>query len=193
MHPLKGRKQTAEHIENRMKSMRGKTRKSGGGRTANTSDVLWSKVDKRSDNECWPWMGFRNKQGYGRTWINGHGYYAHRVIYDLANPGEITLSAPTDKNVSGYLMHSCDNPCCCNPAHLIVGTHQENMDDKKNKGRTPDFSFDRGPRCKLTMVQAREARALRAMGKSVNELAKLFNISIASMKTLLAGKSYRER
>ena len=59
------------------------------GRPENTPDVLWSKVDVRTSEECWPWMGFVSESGYGRTWINDKGYYAHRVIFNLANPGQI--------------------------------------------------------------------------------------------------------
>jgi DNA invertase Pin-like site-specific DNA recombinase len=66
------------------------------------------------------------------------------------------------------------------------------MDDKVKKGRLPDFSGDKGPRCKLTMDQAREARELRKQGKPVRELAILFGISLPSMKSLLNGKSYKE-
>ena len=162
------------------------------GRLANTSDVLWSKVDKKSDNECWNWLGFKNKLGYGRTWINDKGYYAHRVIYNLAYPNVITLNAPKSNDDIGFLLHTCDNPSCCNPKHLFVGTHLDNMRDKVAKGRSPNFSGDKGPRCKLSMSQAKEIRELRKSGISAKELAIKFNISLASIKTLLRGDSYKE-
>lgn len=161
------------------------------GRAANTPETLWAKVDVRGEDDCWPWKGFKNEQGYGRTWINDKGYYAHRVIFDLANPGVISLNAPTDTNDIGFLRHRCDNPSCCNPKHLVPGTHTDNMQDKVARGRSPDFSGDKGPRCKLTMDQATKARVLRAAGRSARDLAAVFGISLPSMKTLLAGKSYR--
>lgn len=162
------------------------------GRPANTPEVLWSKVDKRGEDECWPWLGFRNHDGYGRTWINNYGYFAHRVIYNLAHPNVIELNAPKSTDSSGFLLHTCDNPICCNPKHLVVGTHADNMADKAAKGRTPDFSGDKGPRCKLSMDQVREARKLRKEGASVKSLADKFGLSLPSMKTLLRGESYRE-
>ncbi len=162
------------------------------GRPANTPDVLWSKVDKRGENECWEWLGYKNSQGYGRTWINDVGYYAHRVIYNLAYPNTIELNAPKSCSDSGFLLHTCDNPSCCNPKHLFVGSHADNMADKVNKGRSPDFSGGKGPRCKLSMSQAREARRLRKEGASVKSLAEMFGLSLPSMKTLLRGESYRE-
>jgi HNH endonuclease len=162
------------------------------GRLANTADVLWSKVDKRGEDECWEWKGFKNPDGYGRTWINDYGYYAHRVIYNLANPGVINLNAPKSTDDHGFLLHTCDNPSCCNPKHLFVGTHTDNMRDKVAKGRSPDFSGGKGPRCKLTIEQAREARALRKDGMTIPQLMARFNLSRASMKTLLRGDSYKE-
>jgi len=162
------------------------------GRPANTPDVLWSKVDKRSENECWEWKGYKNADGYGKTWINDRGYFAHRVIFDLAFPNIITLNAPKSTNKFGFVLHTCDNPICCNPKHLWVGTHKDNMEDKKRKGRCPDYSGDKGPRAKLTMAQARQARELRKNGAKVSDLAKQFELSLPSMKTLLCGQSYKE-
>jgi len=162
------------------------------GRPANTADVLWNKVDKRGEDECWEWKGFKNHSGYGRTWINDKGYYAHRVIYSLVYPNTINLNAPTSQNETGFLLHTCDNPSCCNPNHLWVGTHADNMADKAAKGRSPDFSGGKGPRCKLTMEQARKARLLRKNGMTILQLMEKFNLSRASMKTLLRGDSYKE-
>ena len=170
-----------------------KNRKPGSGRPANTADVLWSKVDKRGRNECWPWLGYRKEDGYGRTWIGDRGYYAHRVIFDLVNPGVISLSVPDYTASTGFVLHSCDNPICCNPKHLRLGSSLENTQDKIKRGRMPDYSGGKGPRCKLTMGQARNARTLKASGVSARELAKMFKISLASMKTLLRGDSYIDR
>jgi len=162
------------------------------GRPASTSDVIWSKVDKRGEDECWNWLGYKNEQGYGRTWIDGIGYYAHRVIYNLAKPNEITLNAPKSTKDSEFVLHTCDNPSCCNPKHLWLGTHADNMQDKKAKNRGIMYPRDTAPRCKLTMEQAREARQLRKDGHTIVELCEKFKLSRASMKTLLRGDSYKE-
>ena len=161
------------------------------GRPANTPELLWSKVEKKGEDECWPWQGYNNGK-YGRVEINDKSYYAHRVIFNLANPGKIDLNAPKDTDEYGFIMHSCDNPICCNPKHLLIGTHADNMADKVSKGRQKFFPADTGPRCKLTMEQARQARQLRKDGMSVMNLAKQFGISLASMKSLLKGDSYKE-
>lgn len=158
-----------------------------GGRPANTPEVLWSKVDRRGPDECWPWTGHRDSGGYGRTWINDRGYRAHRVIFDLVNPGRITREGG-----DLCVLHHCDNPACCNPRHLFLGTRAVNNGDKAAKGRAKRYPADTGPRCKLTMNQARSARSLRCAGASVRSLADRFRISLPSMKSLLRGDSYRE-
>jgi hypothetical protein len=162
------------------------------GRPANTPEVLWDKVDKRSEDECWPWKGLL-KDGYGRVQINDRSYYAHRVIYSLAFPNVIEWKAPSRTQETGFLLHKCDNPCCCNPNHLFVGTHADNMADKVAKGRSPDFSGGKGPRCKLTMEQAQEIRQKRRNGVSARQLSAEYEISLPSIKTLLAGKSYIQK
>lgn len=162
------------------------------GRPANTTEVLWSKIEKRKEDECWNWIGYKNEQGYGRVQINEFSYYAHRVIYAMVYPDTIEWRAPKNSTESGFILHTCDNPSCCNPKHLFVGTHADNMADKSAKGRTPDFSGEKGPRAKLSMVQAREIRQLRKDGISARELSVRYALSLPSIKTLLRGDSYKE-
>jgi len=194
MHPLKGKKQTAAHIAARMKSFR-KTRQLhpwAAGRPANTPEELWSKVDRKGLNECWPWLGSINEQGYGRVEIADISYYAHRVIYNLVHPGLISLKAPRIRTAWGFLRHSCDNPICCNPKHLLVGTLKENTNDRRVRNLNSWVSGENHGNSKLTMKQAREARLLRQTGIGPTALAKKFGISLPSMKSLLRGDSYKE-
>ncbi len=87
---------------------------------------FWAKVDKTG--ECWLWTGRRDKDGYGRFRPNGKSCDrgAHRVSFVL-HGGTIPDGA--------FVCHSCDNPPCVNPAHLWLGTAQDNSDDMVSKGR----------------------------------------------------------
>jgi len=98
---------------------------------------------------CHEWQGTTNKGGYGIITIAGHNILAHRAMHAF-NAGD---AAPE------VVMHTCDNPRCCNPRHLRNGTHQENMDDmhmkgRWNKGRAGEHFKDRlkHPRAKRIMT-----------------------------------------
>lgn len=162
----------------------------GPGRPANTPDVLWAKIDRRGPDECWPWLGWKNHQGYGRTEIKDRSYFAHRVIYALTHPGEIELSAPRDANERGFVMHTCDNPVCCNPAHLRLGTHRDNMQDKIAKGRAPDFKGERGPRAKLTAQDVADIRWIASKGIAASEMARLYGVHKSTIKHAISGRHY---
>jgi hypothetical protein len=158
------------------------------GRPQNTPKVLWSKVNVKKPNECWPWIGFITKNGYGRTWIGDIGYYAHRVIFNLANPGMIELRAPTNKKAKGFLMHLCDNRICCNPAHLRVANLHENNLDMHQKGRVKHKTGGDHHRSVFTNLQIDEIMALRNNGMTMSLIAEKMKANKSTVKSLLRRK-----
>jgi hypothetical protein len=90
---------------------------------------FWSRVAVSGPDECWEWQGCRDHGGYGVIWLGVEiGYVArtHRIAIYLAtgvDPGQLLVC------------HRCDNPPCCNPAHLFSCTHRENAIDRSRKGR----------------------------------------------------------
>jgi hypothetical protein len=90
-----------------------------------TAKSFWSKTENQPSG-CIVWTRSKNPDGYGNLSWNGRNTRAHRVAYALAH-GEI----PQGMSV----LHRCDNPPCCNPAHLFLGTQQDNIRDCVEKGR----------------------------------------------------------
>lgn len=88
------------------------------------ADRFWSFV--RKGDGCWEWQGHINAFGYGEIYVNRKHVRAHRLSWEINNgpvPGGL------------YVCHLCDNPKCVRPDHLFVGTHRDNMQDGKSKGR----------------------------------------------------------
>ncbi len=93
-----------------------------------TNDERLSKfLPDRPVGECWIWLGSKNAGGYGQARWDGTTRLAHRYVYTML------VGAIPDGMV---LRHSCDNPPCCNPDHLLVGTNLDNRRDSVERGRT---------------------------------------------------------
>lgn len=91
---------------------------------------FWRHVHVDHEGACWAWLGKINKRHrYGYFYVPGTGGHvrAHRFAWALAHGQAV----PTGMHV----LHSCDNPPCVNPAHLRIGTREDNMRDMVNKGR----------------------------------------------------------
>lgn len=86
---------------------------------------FWNKVEINDKNKCWFYLGFKDKDGYGRFKVNGKSIRANRFSYSLTK-------VLTDAMV---VRHSCDTPSCVNPNHLIAGTQKENIQDKVKRER----------------------------------------------------------
>jgi hypothetical protein len=101
---------------------------------------FWNHVAVGGLDECWPWAAAK-ADGYGRFKIEGRLYSAHRIAYTLAR-GVI----PPGTGYHGTIvMHACDNPACCNPLHLKLGTNRDNVRDMVAKGRR-DFRSHMKPK-----------------------------------------------
>lgn len=88
---------------------------------------FWSKVDVRSDDECWPWTKAHSKKGYGRFKLNGKLVGSNRLA--------LAINLGLEIEEIEDCCHICDNPPCVNPKHLFMGTRSDNMRDCAKKGR----------------------------------------------------------
>lgn len=110
--------------------------------------VFNSAIDKSGGPDaCWPWTRKRNDDGYGRFKCIATYPMAHRVAFR-------NFVGPVTDDIK--VCHSCDNPPCCNPAHLFLGTQADNVADRVKKGRSA-----RGDKHGLRVHPERRARGRR--------------------------------
>jgi hypothetical protein len=99
-------------------------------------------IIRMTESGCWLWEKTVDEKGYGRTSLNNVAIKTHRLAWKLF-VGEI----PEGKHV----LHTCDVRSCCNPNHLFLGTHKDNMQDRQNKQRHSHGKTH--PRAKLTETE----------------------------------------
>ena len=129
---------------------------------------LRSKITVNSSTNCWEWQGARTSDGYGWVWINGKSCRVHREVYRR-------LIGEFDAGL--LVLHLCDNRKCCNPAHLQLGTHQDNMEDMRNKGRSSKPKGEAHGNTVLSEVILTEIRLRRGAGETCRALAKVYKVS----------------
>lgn len=139
---------------------------------------LWREVDQSGGPEaCWPWVGGPHIKAYGAISHNRRTIHASRAAWIVTHgdPGRL------------YVLHRCDNPPCCNPAHLFLGTHQDNMADmaaKKRGMRGARHNF-----AKLTDAQVVEMRAAYATGTVTSlDFEKQYGVTRTQAQGIVRGK-----
>lgn len=147
---------------------------------------FWSKVDVRGPDECWEWKAGKVK-GYGVFWIRaGDPIYAHRMAYQLANGVELTSDV--------LVRHKCDNPPCCNPRHLLTGTHADNARDREERNRHPHIvavgsAYGRSNLTEGDVYEIRRLCDARAMSQS--EIARRFGISRSAVSDIALRRTWK--
>lgn len=130
-------------------------------------DWFWSGVDSSSEDGCWPWTRGVGKAGYGVVRYQWVQYKTHRVAWNLTY-GEI----PSGLQVR----HTCDNPVCCRPDHLLVGTAQDNADDRVSRGRSARLYGTNNPNGHISTETVEHIKALRADGLVFREIEKITGV-----------------
>lgn len=152
------------------------------------SDV-WKYVEKRGPDECWPWKSSVQGGGYGAFRINGRYYKSHRVVFSVMHGG-IDLAAPESNYEHGFVLHRCDNPICCNPAHLFLGDVNANMRDKVSKGRQSRSRGELHPSSVLTNADAERIREAASFGATPRDMAAAYGVSIFRLYPIIRGETY---
>lgn len=150
------------------------------GRPPNSPESLWRYVEVRGANECWPWIAARSKKGYGQVTINYRTSAAHRVAYAVAtgtDPGDLCV------------LHRCDNPPCCNPSHLFLGTRGDNNRDASAKRRNAHGERHRS--AKLTAADVRAIRERSGAGEQGIDLAVAFGVTPQAISYVVRRETWR--
>lgn len=144
------------------------------------AERFWSKVQVAAPEQCWQWSAYLSRDGYGKVNdSDGKKLGAHRASYRIAY-GDI----PEGLDV----LHRCDNRSCVNPAHLFLGTDQDNMDDMRTKGRQRYLRGSELPQAKLTEEQVREIRSSTLAQRA---LAAVFGINQALVSRIRRRTSWK--
>jgi hypothetical protein len=141
---------------------------------------ITSRVEINSESGCWEWTMQLDNKGYGRCGKGSGEVLAHRLSYSLfvGEPGRL------------FVLHKCDNPRCCNPEHLFLGTQAENVADACAKGR-----HNQSPLSTLKAIEANripeEKRSaiilLIQKGISTTHIAHIQNISERTIRRIKQG------
>lgn len=142
-------------------------------------DYIKNRCVINDKTECWEWQKSSDKSGYGlikHRFFGSVWMYTHRAMWHACF-GDI--------GEGQVVMHKCDNPKCCNPEHLMLGTQSDNMRDMVNK--------DRASSAKLKLEQVTEIRELLLVGLSRAELANKYNVSVSTIALIDNNKIWANR
>lgn len=146
------------------------------------AERLWARVTKQPSG-CWEWQGHRRTDGYGQLGRGGRDeglIEAHRASWELTH-------GPIPEGLS--VCHRCDNPPCCNPDHLFLGSPADNVADAVAKGRVA--RGERLPQTKLSDDDVFRVRLLGRQGVRQAEIARRFGVSQGHVSALIAHR-YRK-
>jgi len=156
---------------------------------------FWSKVTIGAPDKCWNWQACaKNYFGHGDFWVDGGSRSAHRIAWIIVY-GEISGGV--------CVLHKCDNPPCCNPAHLFLGTLDDNNKDAASKKRfssgkehyskTQPEKVLRGEKIGVSIHTEEDIMCIRQMyveGYTYDELAEEFDTAKSTVFQVISGKTW---
>ncbi len=147
----------------------------------NTAERFWSLVSG-PPSSCWEWPRCKTSRGYGSFSWENEQWLSHRLAYTLKYgripPGSV-------------VRHKCDNPPCCNPEHLELGSMRDNMLDCVSRGRKNAAKGNSLPVSKLTPQAVSSIRAARSAGASLRELATQHGVTPATIQKVWSRATWK--
>jgi hypothetical protein len=149
-------------------------------------DRFWAKVIYKGPNDCWLFTGAPSKR-YGEIFVGdsfpGRRHQAANRVSYLLNVGPIPDRL--------HVLHSCDNDRCVNPAHLRLGTHQDNMRDRKERKRSWSAPGALNPAARLTSKAVAEIREASAKGEFQRQIAKRYGVAQSTIGRIIRKENWR--
>lgn len=146
---------------------------------------FWSKVNRGNPAACWDWTASKSKKGYGWFRMGAQPTGAHRVAWVIAR-GKIPAGL--------CVCHRCDNPACCNPAHLFLATNHGNVLDSVRKGR---HKFQRsglkGSEIHTSKLNAEQVLEIRGAypAQTARTLGRRFGVSHQSILAIIKREHWK--
>ena len=150
-------------------------------------DSFMSKIKMGAIDECWPFMAYVHREGYGQFRFNT-GRRARVIpsnrmawmVFVGTDPGDL------------FVCHTCDNKLCVNPRHLFLGTPRDNVMDMMRKGRNYVQVGPRGYHWKLNQEQVDLIRdAHGRLGQTVSQLSRKFNVSRSTIGRIISHQTWK--
>lgn len=141
---------------------------------------FWSSVETAGDDDCWVWAKSKDRKGYGKFGVGSMKDGTRRIEQSSRTAWRLT-NGPIPDGL--FVCHSCDNPPCCNPRHLWLGTCKENLQDMHAKGRFYAKSW----------TDKEKIKAIKILGasKTIEEIANEIDVQPSFVSKVLRGASFK--
>ncbi len=132
-------------------------------------------------------QGAKNAAGYGVIRVGKRTIGVHRIaLAHKLNAPDLLEPAHMSGVHKRYALHSCDNPACCNPKHLRLGSGQDNGDDKRERGRS-----NPNPKRQFSDDQIREIREYGETWGGLCDMMKKYRVGQNAIENIISRKFYK--
>jgi hypothetical protein len=143
---------------------------------------FFARVERRGENDCWPWTGRLDENGYGVFDVDNRPNIASRVSL------EIHLGKKLPAHI--FACHHCDNPPCVNPEHLFPGTQQQNMKDAGRKGRVGGNHGRLGTCINTSKLNEEKVIEIKRSQDPAKLIAEKYGVSATAIRLIRNGKNW---